>query len=247
MMRIFGLIGFPLSHSFSKKYFDQKFASEQITDANFFLYPIPKIEEVVNLIQLTPNLQGLAITIPYKKQIIPYLNKVSSEVQQMQACNCVHIKQGELIGYNTDVVGFKKSLLQQLQPHHNGALILGTGGAAAAVAFVFNELKIPFQFVSRNPSSQNNCMAYSQITEALLLQFPIVVNTTPLGTFPDVNTCPPIPYEFLSEKNYLFDLVYNPAETLFLKKGREKGCVVQNGYDMLVGQAEANWEIWNAQ
>jgi shikimate dehydrogenase len=246
-MRIFGLIGFPLSHSFSKKYFDQKFASERINDANFFLYPIPKIEEVVNLIQSTPNLQGLAITIPYKKQIIPYLNKVSTEVNQMQACNCVHIKQGELIGYNTDVIGFKKSLLQKLQVHHNSALILGTGGAAAAVAFVFNELKIPFQFVSRNPSSSNNYISYGQINEALLLQFPIIVNTTPLGTFPNVNACPPIPYEFLSEKNYLFDLVYNPAETLFLKKGKEKGCVVQNGYDMLVGQAEANWEIWNAQ
>jgi shikimate dehydrogenase len=246
MMRIFGLIGFPLSHSFSKKYFDQKFASEQITDANFFLYPIPKIQDVVSLIQSTPNLQGLAVTIPYKKQIIPYVNKVSAEVQEMQACNCVHIQQGELSGYNTDVIGFKKSLLQQLQPHHNGALILGTGGAAAAVAIVFNELKIPFQFVSRHPLSHHNCIAYKQINEMLLGLFPIIVNTTPFGTFPDVNNCPPIPYEFLSAKNYLFDLVYNPGETLFLKKGKEKGCLVQNGYDMLVGQAEANWEIWNS-
>ncbi|RTL51019.1 MAG: shikimate dehydrogenase [Sphingobacteriales bacterium] len=244
-MRIFGLIGYPLSHSFSKKYFDHKFASEHITDANFFLYSIEKIEDVVNLINTVANLKGLAITIPYKKQIIPFLHELSPAVQKMNACNCIRIQNGYLTGFNTDVIGFKNSFIQKKAAHHTKAMILGTGGAAAAVAFVLDELNISYIYVSRNPSEVTNGIQYAEITEALMQEYSIIINTTPLGTFPDVHLHPPIPYHFLNENHYLFDLIYNPSETLFLQKGRERGCVTQNGYDMLVIQAEENWKIWN--
>ena len=246
MLRIFGLIGYPLSHSFSKKYFDQKFASEQITDANFFLYPIQKIEEVIDLYHTVPNLQGLAITIPYKKKIIPFLHELSPAVKKMNACNCIRIQNGQFIGYNTDVVGFKNSFLQKKSNHHKKALILGTGGAAAAVAYVLEELNIAYLYVSRNPSNALPSIYYDAITEQLMQEYTIIINTTPLGTFPNIQAYPPIPYHYLSKEHYLFDLIYNPLETIFLQKGREFGCITQNGYDMLVIQAEENWKIWIA-
>lgn len=246
MMRIFGLIGFPLSHSFSKKYFDQKFASEHISDANFFNGIQKKIDGVIDLLNTVPDLQGLAITIPYKKQIISFLHELSPAVQKMNACNCIRIQNGHLCGFNTDVIGFKQSFLQKKTEHHAKALILGTGGAAAAVAFVLDELNIPYIYVSRKPSDANHSIHYAEITEQLLQEYTVIINTTPLGTFPDVHTYPPIPYRFLNQKHYLFDLIYNPSETFFLQKGREQGCIIQNGYNMLVIQAEENWRIWNA-
>lgn len=244
-MRIFGLIGYPLSHSFSKKYFDQKFASENITDANFFLYPIEKIEGITDLLKATPNLKGLAITIPYKKQIIPYLHELSPAVQKMNACNCIHIQNGLLSGFNTDVIGFKNSFLKKKAAHHTKAMILGTGGSAAAVAFVLDELCIPYIYVSRKPSAANNSIHYSELDDAMMQNYTIIINTTPLGTFPNIQFFPPIPYHCINEHHYLFDLIYNPAETIFLQKGRENGAITQNGYDMLVIQAEENWKIWN--
>jgi shikimate dehydrogenase len=163
----------------------------------------------------------------------------------MQACNCVKIENGKLKGYNTDVIGFEKSFKPLLQPHHTHALILGTGGAAQAVEFVLQKLGIQYGFVSRTPKAIRATMHYDALDEGLMQQYTVIINTTPLGTYPDVDTCPPIPYHWLSPQHYLFDLVYNPEKTLFLTKGQQRGTLIKNGYDMLVIQAEENWKIWN--
>ncbi|MFY7651193.1 MAG: shikimate dehydrogenase family protein [Chitinophagaceae bacterium] len=238
----YGLIGYPLSHSFSKKYFDEKFAIENIQMAFFHQFPITNIQ-LLPTVLATPNLKGFAITIPYKKVIIPYLHWASDAVNKMGACNCVKIKDGKLLGFNTDIIGFEKSFQPLLQPNHKKALILGTGGAAAAVAFVLQKLAIPFKYVSRKPAA--NQFAYEELTAAVFNEYPIIINTTPLGTYPDVNTKPSIPYHLLNTNNYLYDLVYNPSVTAFLQEGINKGCTTKNGYDMLILQAEENWKIWN--
>ena len=240
---VFGLIGYPLTHSFSKKYFDEKFFKEKINDAHFELFSIPNIEAFNELITIE-NLKGLAVTIPYKKLVIPYLNEVDDVVNKLGACNCITIKNGFLKGYNTDVLGFEKSLLQHLNPNNNKALILGTGGAAAAVEFVLEKLNIDYLVVSRE-AKNNNCITYQSLNKETIQSHTLIINTTPLGTFPNVNDCPSIPYQFLSENHLLFDLVYNPSTTKFMQKGLEKGASVANGLDMLVYQAEENWKIWN--
>ncbi|MFY8090663.1 MAG: shikimate dehydrogenase family protein [Chitinophagaceae bacterium] len=240
---VFGLIGYPLTHSFSKKYFDEKFFKEKINDAHFELFSIPNIEAFNELITIE-NLKGLAVTIPYKKLVIPYLNEVDDVVKKLGACNCITLKNDFLKGYNTDVLGFEKSLLQHLKPNNNKALILGTGGAAAAVEFVLEKLNIDYLVVSRE-AKNNNCITYQSLNKETIQSHTLIINTTPLGTFPDVNDCPNIPYQFLSENHLLFDLVYNPSITKFMQKGLEKGASVANGFDMLVYQAEENWKIWN--
>ncbi len=243
-MQLFGLIGHPLTHSFSKKYFDQKFIEEQITNCSFLNFDIPQIKLLKSLIQQNPALQGFAITIPYKQQIIPYLDWLSEDVQQMQACNCVKIVDGKLYGYNTDVIGFEKSFTQLLKPHHVKALIFGTGGAAQAVKFTLKKLAIQYVNVSRNEIA--NGLTYYDLNEAILEEHTIIINTTPLGTFPKTNECPAIPYQCITPQHYLFDLVYNPPLTQFLLKGKEQGASIKNGYDMLTIQAEENWKIWNS-
>lgn len=242
-MRIFGLIGYPLGHSFSKKYFEEKFVREGITDVAFENFAIPSINQFPDLWKQHPDLRGLAVTIPYKQQVLAYLDELSPEVAAMQACNCIQHKAGKLIGYNTDIIGFEQSLLPYLKPEHTHALILGTGGAAAGVAFVLRRLGIRYQFVSRNP--EVNHLGYTQLDAAQMDNHKLIINTTPLGTFPSVDTCVPIPYQYLTNQHHCFDLVYNPAETLFMQKARAQGASVQNGYDMLTIQAEANWRIWN--
>lgn len=242
-MKLYGLIGYPLSHSFSKKYFDEKFEKEKMTDVEFRNFSIGNISLLPEIIKLK-NLQGFAATIPYKREVIPFLHESSDAVKKMNACNCIKIRDEKLYGFNTDVIGFKQSFIRHLQPHHNKALILGTGGASSAVAYVLNELHIPFKYVSRTKKENN--FTYSELNKNVLDEYSIIVNATPIGTFPKGDECPDIPYQYLTAQHYLFDLIYNPDETKFLQLGKEKKVVIQNGYQMLVLQAEENWKIWNS-
>lgn len=244
-MRQFGLIGFSLSHSFSKKYFDEKFIREGITNASFENYSLDSIGLLSDILK-NKNLLGLAITIPYKREVIPFLNEVTGAVKQMNACNCIQIREGQLIGYNTDVLGFELSFIKQLQPHHKNALILGTGGAASAVEYTLRKLGISYRFVSRKKDDNSQILTYNQLDATILNEYQVIINCSPLGTFPKVDEAPAIPYGLLTSQHYLFDLVYNPGETKFLRLGKEKGAVTQNGYEMLVLQAEENWKIWNS-
>jgi shikimate dehydrogenase len=243
-MRRFGLIGYPLSHSFSPGYFAEKFAKEGIKDCVYEVYPLASIDELKQLLDCHKDLCGLNVTIPYKKKVIRFLDAGSEEVKQMVACNTIKIKDGKLIGYNTDVTGFELSLLPLLKPHHTHALVLGTGGAAAAIEFVLNKLDIQFLFVSREKKEANSII-YTQLNKQILDKYTLIINTTPLGMYPKVDEFPAIPYNYLSDKHYLFDLVYNPAETQFLKKGKEHRAVIKNGADMLIIQANESWRIWN--
>lgn len=241
-MRLYGLIGFPLGHSFSKEYFTKKFEKEHL-DCRFENFPISDISLFPSLLTDQPFLKGLCVTIPYKEKVIPFLHKLSPEVAQTGACNSIRIENGKLTGYNTDITGFKESLLKQLQPFHKTALILGTGGASKAVRYVLAELGIPFTVVSRRP--QRNELSYASLNREIIKNNLLIINTTPVGTSPNVHLCPDIPYSALGNQHYLFDLIYNPEKTLFLQKGEEAGAAIQNGYEMLIAQAEASWEIWN--
>ena len=243
-MKTFGIIGFPLSHSFSQRYFTQKFIDEGIDDAVFVNFPIDKIDDLPQLVQATPELKGLAVTIPYKKQVLPYLQSASDAVITMGASNCITVRDGKLYGYNTDVIGFEKSFITHLQPHHSKALLLGRGGASAAVDFVLRKLNIDFKIVSRTAKSEG-VMQYEDVDEEALKEYTIIINSTPLGTYPNIDEAPSIPYQYLTSKHYLFDLVYNPPLTKFLALGQKQGAIIQNGYDMLTIQAEENWKIWN--
>lgn len=243
-MRLFGLIGYPLSHSFSESYFTGKFRNEGIADCRYRLFPLSSISELTGLLQDSPDLCGLNVTIPYKEQVLPFLHDMDESVKQIKACNCIAIENGLLKGYNTDATGFERSLQAKLQPHHRQALILGTGGAAKAIEFVLQKLEISYSYVSRAPGAGQ--YGYEALTPDLIAAHPLIINTTPLGMYPAIEAAPPIPYESLTPAHYLFDLVYNPAKTLFLKKGEEQGAAIKNGHDMLVIQAEESWKIWNA-
>lgn len=249
-MRLYGLIGCPLSHSFSAKYFAKKFAEENISDADYRLFPLENISEVTSLIELQPDLQGFNITIPYKVTILPYLNHITEAAKSIGGVNCVKIERNFtrviLTGYNTDVYGFRQSLQPALKLHHTNALVLGTGGAARAVCYTLKELGIHYTLVSRS-GEKESILNYSQLTEDILSDNLLIINTTPVGTYPAIGNCPDIPYQFLSTRHLLFDLVYNPAETLFLRKGREAGATTHNGSKMLELQAEKSWEIWNEE
>jgi len=243
-MRLFGLVGYPLSHSFSKKYFDEKFVQQGITNCSFENFSIENISLLQNILDDT-NLNGLAITIPYKKAVLHFLDESSDAVKQMGACNCIKIKDGKRYGFNTDVIGFEKSFSKHLLPQHKQALILGTGGAAAAVEFVMKKLNIPYQFVSRKKDANGKVFVYEELNETVLSNHQIIINCSPIGTYPKVDEAPAIPYQFINQQHYFFDLVYNPAETKFLQLAKQQGAIVQNGYEMLVLQAEENWKIWN--
>jgi shikimate dehydrogenase len=242
-MRKFGLIGYPLSHSFSQKYFTEKFRQLGITDCQYELYPIEDIAKLRTVLQ-DPELYGLNVTIPYKQAVLPFLHEKDAVVAAINACNCIRIADGVLRGYNTDTVGFEASLVRKLQPHHDRALILGTGGASKAVDHVLRKLGIEYLYVSRNVG--HGVLRYEEVTEDILRTHTLVINTTPLGMYPKVDECPPLPYEAIGPGHYLFDLVYNPDRTLFLRQGEERGALVENGYDMLIGQAEESWRIWNS-
>ena len=244
-MRKFGLIGFPLTHSFSRKYFTQKFQEEHISDAVYELFELPELQKLPELILQNPELKGLSVTIPHKQNVIPLLDELDETAAKIGAVNTIKISGGKLKGYNTDVIGFRESLKNFLpQNFTSKALILGTGGAAQAVKAALNELQIPFQSVSRNADSGD--LTYEELTAEIIEKHQLIINTTPLGTYPEIEICPPIPYGFLTPDHFLFDLVYNPEETLFMKNGRGKGAKTKNGYEMLVLQAEAAWQIWNS-
>ena len=252
-MRHFGLIGYPLSHSFSQGYFKDKFERENILNAEYANYPIADMSEFAPLWSMDESLEGLNVTIPYKKEVIPFLQHSSAVVQEIHACNCIRKFNNELYGYNTDVIGFEKSLLPFLQPHHTHALILGTGGASAAVQWVLQKLNIQYQVVSRrgNTLEENSEMkaslSYDQLSASVIESHTLIINTSPLGMYPNTNEAPPIAYEGITAQHHLYDLVYNPTETLFMKNGLTKGATVQNGLDMLHIQAEESWAIWNAK
>jgi len=243
-MRLFGLIGYPLSHSFSQKYFEEKFKKERLTDCQYKLFPITSIDELDSIIKKNPELEGLNVTIPYKQLVLKHLNITKDLPAGLQACNCIRISRGVLSGYNTDVTGFEKSFVPLLKNYHTRALILGNGGATAAVIFVLKKLNIGFDIVSRELHNGSS-LTYDSLDEKIMKENFIIINTTPLGMFPNNNKCPDIPYWFITEKHLLYDLIYNPAKTLFLQKGEDKGASIKNGEEMLVLQAEESWKIWN--
>jgi len=247
-MRQFGLIGFPLSHSFSAKYFAKKFTDEQIMDARYQLFPLKEVDKFQSLLEQHPDLSGLNVTIPHKISILPFLHSLSEEAASAGAVNCIKIDRNSsgvvLSGYNTDVYGFKESLLPLLNHNHRNALVLGSGGAAKAVCYTLKKLGLKCTLVSRAGDGLI-ALNYSQLSEEIISNNMLIINATPLGTYPDVNDCPAIPYQFLGNNHILFDLVYNPAETKFLCYGREAGAATLNGLKMLELQAEKSWEIWN--
>lgn len=242
-MRLFGLLGYPLTHSFSQKYFTEKFINIGLQDAAYENFSIPDIQELTSILRSKKELEGFNITIPYKKAVIDFLDELTDPVKKMGACNCVKIVDGKLMGYNTDTVGFQQSLEPYLKPHHQRALILGTGGASAAVEYVFQALNIPYQFVSRTASA--GALGYGDLTKEIMDSHHLIINTTPLGMYPNVDASPDIPYQLLTPQHHLFDLVYNPAETKFLFLGKLQGASTQNGHEMLFLQAEESWRIWN--
>ena len=244
----YGLIGFPLGHSFSEGFFNQKFYSEGI-DACYVNYEIADIAEFKHILQYNPNLKGMNLTIPYKEKVIKYLDELDPETaKKIGAVNVIKIVslpkgKKKLIGYNSDIVGFTQSIESMLLPHHKKALILGTGGASKAVYHGLLSLGVEPTFVSRTPSKGQ--LSYTQLTPEVMAEYTIIVNTTPLGMYPKVEECPDIPYELLTPNHLLYDLLYNPDETLFMRRGKMHGAVVKNGLEMLLLQAFAAWDIWN--
>ncbi len=245
-MKVYGLIGYPLGHSFSKQYFTEKFAREGLQDYRFEIFPIPSIKEFPALLKKNPLLEGLCVTIPYKEQVLEYVDILSAEVKVIGATNSIHFCNNQLIAYNTDIIGFEQSFLKLLQPHHCKALVLGTGGASKAVQYVLAKLGIIFRVVSRGAGIGEGQLSYKEINKTLMEDYTIIINCTPVGMQPNDNSLPDLPYQFITARHYLFDLVYKPAKTLFLLEGEKKGAVIQNGFQMLVMQAEESWRIWNA-
>jgi len=242
-MKQYGLIGKTLDHSFSKSYFENKFIKEQIQNASYSNFSLESIEEFKSLIK-KKTFSGLNITIPYKTSIIPFLDELSEETKSIGAVNTIHFKNDKLIGYNTDYIGFLNATKPFLKNTMEQALILGTGGASKAVVFALKKIGIKCLCVSRFPNEQQ--LNYDQLNDLVLKHHLLIVNTTPLGTSPNINECPNIPYQYITEKHLLVDLVYNPEETLFLKKGRKNLANILNGKSMLIHQAEEAWKIWNS-
>ncbi|TSD65035.1 shikimate dehydrogenase [Inquilinus sp. KBS0705] len=262
-MRHYGLIGYPLSHSFSKKYFTEKFETLKITDAAYDLYPLEDISGLPALLHAHPNLCGLNVTIPHKVNVLKYLDWIEHDAKTAGAVNCIRVISespvmaafsGEvgfkghdfrLEGFNTDIYGFDQSISPLLRSDQDTALILGDGGAAKAVRCVLENKGISYKVVTRKEHPGNTL--FSQLTVKDIEENKLIINTTPIGTFPNVDECPAIPYEGIGEDHLLYDLIYNPVETMFLRKGRDQGALTKNGYEMLVLQAEKAWEIWNSK
>lgn len=254
-MTTYGLIGYPLGHSFSRKFFTEKFEKEGI-DAQYLNFEIPSIEEFPEIIKNNPELRGLNVTIPYKQQVMQYLDEISEEAKAIGAVNVVRIERpspikgemseglrGSLIGYNSDVIGFVESIRPLLKAHHKKALILGTGGASKAIRYGLEEkLGMETLFVSRK--AHEGMITYEKVTAEVMREYEVIVNCSPVGMYPHVDECPALPYEAMNENNLLYDLVYNPLETLFMKKGAEQGATVKNGLEMLHLQAIASWKFW---
>jgi shikimate dehydrogenase len=243
----YGLIGNPLKHSFSQGFFNDKFLAENI-NAQYINFEIPTIKEFELIIKNNPQLRGLNVTIPYKEQVIPYLDRLSENVKLIGAVNVIKIERGKkgktkLTGYNSDIIGFKNSIEPLLQPHHTHALILGSGGSAKAIYYGLTQLGITPTYVSREKTSAN-ILIYSNLNESIMKTNTVIINCTPVGMWPNVAECPKIPYHLLTKEHLLYDLLYNPSETLFMKKGKEQGAEVKNGLEMLLLQAFASWDFW---
>ena len=259
-MKQYGLIGYPLSHSFSKQYFTDKFKREMIPASEYHIFPIEHISELPALLKANPDLCGLNVTVPHKISVLKYLDWIEADAKTAGAVNCIRISaespveaafsgevgiQGHdfrLEGFNTDIYGFEMSLRPLLKDYHDRALVLGDGGAARAVKCVLESLGINFKVVTRKPAKDN--ILFKDLKPRNIKENLLIINTTPLGMFPNVTECPPIPYEAITDRHLLYDLVYNPEKTLFLENGEKQGAVIKNGYEMLVLQAEKGWEIW---
>lgn len=238
---LYGLIGKKLNYSFSSEYFKNKFEKDAIKDTEYINFQLANIADFEEVLEQNPNLKGLNVTIPYKQEIIPFLDELSEDAKRIGAVNTIEFKEGKLIGHNTDVIGFEQSLKPLLNSRHKKAVIFGIGGAAKAVAFVMKKLKIPTRVVSRDRTKQT----YKDVNKAFLRERQILINTTPLGTFPKVDECVDIYYHGITAYHLAYDLVYNPEETLFLQKAKKQGATIKNGREMLELQAEASWKIWN--
>lgn len=244
-MRVFGLIGKTLEHSFSPGFFDEKFTRENVPDCTYKLFTLQDAKEIYSLIRDNPEIEGLNVTIPYKKDIMPVLDWISDDAYEIGAVNTIRIRRAggkiRLEGFNTDATGFLHACTALR--NRPAALVLGTGGSAAAVQYILKQFQIPFLSVSRNPSGRE--MGYNNLNEKIVKEHQLIINTTPLGMYPDVDHFPPLPYQYFTSEHHLFDLIYNPAETLFIRKGKAAGARAQNGFLMLELQAERSWEIWN--
>lgn len=241
-MKQFGLIGRNISYSFSKSYFADKFKNENIVGSSYDVFDLQQIEDVEKVFK-TDNIKGFNVTIPYKQEIISYLDGLSPEAETIGAVNTVLIKDGKKIGHNTDCYGFENSLKPLLKDNHTKALVLGYGGAAKAIVYVLNKLNIPYKIVSREKSEDR--FTYDELNEEILSQHHLIINCSPIGTFPNIDDAPKIPYDFITDKHLLYDLIYNPEVTKFLANGLSKGAAIKNGHEMLILQAEKSWEIWN--
>ena len=243
-MRRFGLIGFPLTHSFSKDYFSSKFRSEGLEDVSYVNYPLEKIEDLSILLESEANLKGLNVTIPFKESVIPFLDEIDHSASEIGAVNTLKLKDGKIKGYNTDIIGFRESIKPFLAKEHSRALIFGTGGSSKAVAYILKKLDIPFFYVSRTPST-SQCISYNDLDDVSIKSFRLLINCTPIGMYPQTEETLPISFEGITKQHLVYDLIYNPEETLFLKKAKEMGAITVNGLSMLKIQAEASWAIWN--
>lgn len=240
----FGLIGKNISYSFSRGYFTKKFSEMGLENHSYENFDLEHIDKFKGLLDQNSNIKGFNVTIPYKEQIMPYLSKIDPEAQAIGAVNTIKIVGQQTIGFNTDAHGFQKSIEPHLREHHKNALILGTGGASKAVAFVLAQLGIPHTFVSRNPKDQQ--LNYTDLNKEVLQGHTVIVNCTPLGTHPNINDKPDLPYHYITDQHLLFDLIYNPEKTAFLLAGELQGGKISNGSHMLQYQAEKSWQIWNS-
>jgi shikimate dehydrogenase len=246
-MAVFGLIGKNIEYSFSKEFFSRKFELESLAHQykNFDIPDLASLQELLTLTRDNKDVIGFNVTIPYKEVVIPLLDKVDKEARKIGAVNTIlKTKYGELIGYNSDNYGFAKALVAHFPLSNKNALILGTGGASKAIAYVLDALEIKYTFVSRNP--QKGQLNYDQLSKSIIEEQGLIVNCTPLGTFPNIGACPAIPYRYLTKNHLLFDLVYNPEQSEFLTRGKIRGARITNGKQMLVFQAEKAWKIWNS-
>ncbi|WP_334059054.1 shikimate dehydrogenase family protein [Polaribacter sp. P097] len=244
--KLFGLLGRDISYSFSRGYFTKKFTALNLEHHSYVNFDIPKIEDFPSIIENNESIKGINVTIPYKEEVMAYLDKIDKTAKEIGAVNTIKItKRGNLKGYNSDVVGFEKSIVPLLEKHHKKALILGTGGASKAIAYALKLNNIKYKFVSRNPKTKKQ-ISYNDLSQEIMQDYTIIVNSTPLGTSPDVDKFPAIPYQFITSKHLLYDLIYNPEVSKFLANGKANGAKIKNGFEMLELQAEESWRIWNS-
>lgn len=240
----YGIIGYPLGHSFSRTFFSEKFQREHI-DAEYVNFEVPSADALTDIVRLNPNLRGLNVTLPHKEAVIPLLDELSDEAREIGAVNVIRVRDGRLKGFNSDIIGFMDSIRPLLQPWHKRALVLGTGGASRAIRVGLERLGLSWTYVSRTPAQGR--LTYADLTPQVMQDYQVVVNCSPVGMYPRVDACPDIPYHLLTSQHLLYDLVYNPLETLFLRRGAEQGATVKNGLEMLHRQAVASWEFWNGR